>query len=131
MFLITTQKQFIYQRFASLICFVLILLQALILKAEHLPIKTYTVADGLPQNSINKITQEATGFFWFCTEGGLARFDGYNFTNFTISEGLPSDKIKDFLVTRDGDYWLATTGGLVKFTPDGTIYNRVVTIDEA
>ncbi|MEJ7862526.1 MAG: two-component regulator propeller domain-containing protein [Pyrinomonadaceae bacterium] len=111
---------------ASLVC-----VFAAPLLAQHLPIKTYTVADGLPQNSINKITQEATGFFWFCTEGGLARFDGYNFTNFTVSEGLPSDKIKDFLVTRDGDYWLATTGGLVKFTPDGTIYARVITIDEA
>ncbi|MBC7899190.1 MAG: hypothetical protein H7070_03970 [Saprospiraceae bacterium] len=115
----------------QLICTGLVLIFSVIANAERLPIKAYTVADGLPQNNINSITQEAAGFFWFCTNGGLARFDGYNFTNFTTSEGLPSDKVKDFLAARDGNYWLATTGGLVKFTPDGKVYDRVITAEEA
>ncbi len=123
-FFSTAQKQFIYWRFASLACSALVLLPTLISKAEHLTIKTYTVADGLPQNSINKITQEATGFVWFCTDGGLARFDGYTFTNFTVGEGLLNDRFKDFLTDRDGNYWLATFGGLdalVKTVWDGCV----------
>jgi Two component regulator propeller len=35
--------------------------------AERLPIKSYTVADGLPNNVINKIVRDSHGFVWFCT----------------------------------------------------------------
>jgi len=111
--------------------FLLLGISFAVIRAERLPIKHLTIADGLPQNSIYKITQDASGFFWFCTGGGLARFDGYDFTNFTTQEGLPHDKVLDFLATREGDYWLATTGGLVSFEPDGVVYNRVVIFDEA
>ncbi|MDQ3131498.1 MAG: hypothetical protein M3Q99_12150, partial [Acidobacteriota bacterium] len=122
------------QRKSGLICTAFLLLGisfAAVTRAERLPIKHLTIADGLPQNGISKITQDASGFFWFCTGGGLARFDGYDFTNFTTGEGLPRDKVLDFLHAREGDYWLATTGGLVAFAPDGIAYNRVVTFDEA
>jgi len=111
--------------------FLLLGISFAVVRAERLPIKHLTIADGLPQNGINKITQDASGFFWFCTGGGLARFDGYDFTNFTTREGLPGDKVLDFLHAREGDYWLATVGGLVGFEPDGATHNRVVTSDEA
>lgn len=93
---------------------------------EKLPIKHLTTADGLPQNTINSIHQDKKGFFWIGTNGGLARFDGYEFVNFTQNEGLPRNEVLDFLETREGDFWLATKGGLVKFNPEGTGYNRVV-----
>lgn len=34
--------------------------------AEQLPIKTYTTADGLPRNGINRIVRDSHGFLWFC-----------------------------------------------------------------
>ena len=49
--------------------------------AERLPVKTYTVADGLLRDYVYKIRQDSQGFLWFCTPGGLSRFDGYAFTN--------------------------------------------------
>jgi ligand-binding sensor domain-containing protein len=51
-------------------------------RAERLPLKYYTVADGLPSNIINRIFRDSRGFLWFCTNEGLSRFDGYTFTNF-------------------------------------------------
>src|SRR5206468_12899054 len=33
--------------------------------------------EGLPQESVNAMLQDRTGFMWFGTQGGLARFDGY------------------------------------------------------
>lgn len=33
--------------------------------AEHLPIKTYSVADGLPRDSVQKIAQDSRGFYGF------------------------------------------------------------------
>ena len=88
-------------------------------RAERLPIKIYTTADGLAHNDINRIVRDSRGFLWFCTAGGLSRFDGYAFTNFSTEQGLPSSEVNDLLETRGGDYWVATAGGLVRFDPKG------------
>jgi ligand-binding sensor domain-containing protein/two-component sensor histidine kinase len=88
-------------------------------RAERLPLKTYTTADGLVHNVINKIVRDSRGFLWFCTNEGLSRFDGATFTNFGIGQGLPHAVVNDLLETREGEYWLATNGGLVRFDPRG------------
>ena len=49
------------------------------LHAERLPVKTYTTADGLSRDQINRILQDSHGFLWFCTAEGLSRFDGFEF----------------------------------------------------
>ena len=88
------------------------------LRAERLPIKTYTTADGLPRDHINRIVQDSRGFLWFCTSEGLSRFDGYKFTNYGTEQGLPGREVNDFLETRSGIYWVATDKGLARFNPD-------------
>jgi len=87
--------------------------------AERLPLKSYTVADGLPNNVINKIVRDSRGFLWFCTGEGLSRFDGYSFTNYGVDQGLPHTMVNDFLEARNGELWIATNGGLVLFNPKG------------
>src|SRR5713226_3852398 len=89
------------------------------ISAERLPLKSYTVADGLPNNVINKIVRDSRGFLWFCTGEGLSRFDGYSFTNFGVDQGLPHTTVNDFLETRSCELWIATNGGLVLFNPRG------------
>jgi ligand-binding sensor domain-containing protein/signal transduction histidine kinase len=97
----------------------LLLLACLPARAELLPLRGYTVADGLAHNSVNKIVRDSRGFLWFCTAEGLSRFDGYSFTNYGTNEGLPHAVVNDFLETRGGEIWLATNGGLVSFDPKG------------
>src|SRR5438067_12720600 len=87
--------------------------------AQRLPLKPYTVADGLPNNVINKIVRDSRSFLWFCTGEGLSRFDGYSFTNFGVNQGLPHAIVNDFLETRSGELWIATNAGLVLFNPKG------------
>ena len=70
--------------------------------AEQLPIKTYTIAEGLARDSINCIVQDSHGFMWFCTPEGLSRFDGYGFANYGPEHGLPSRLVTDLVETRDG-----------------------------
>jgi ligand-binding sensor domain-containing protein/two-component sensor histidine kinase len=94
--------------------------------AERLPLKFYTVADGLPHNEINRIVRDSRGFLWFCTANGLSRFDGYTFTNFGIEQGLPHANVTDFLETSRGEYWVGTDGGMVRFNPRGTPVDRVI-----
>lgn len=98
---------------------VFVLCFAFPLHAERLPIKTYTVADGLLRDSVAKIKQDSRGFLWFCTAEGISRFDGYAFTNFTVSDGLPERHVNDFLETLKGEIWIATDGGLAKLNPTG------------
>ena len=99
-------------------------------RAERLPLKAYTVADGLPNNVINKIVRDSRGFLWFCTAEGLSRFDGYSFTNYGVEQGLPHTMVNDFLETRNGELWIATNGGLTLFNPRGEPIDHVVFANE-
>src|SRR5262249_7601768 len=80
-------------------------------------IKTYTTADGLAHDHINRIVRDAHGYLWLATAEGLSRFDGYQFTNYTVDDGLPSRAVWDVLPTRRGDIWVATSDGLGRFHP--------------
>jgi len=102
------------------------LILSAVVRAERLPLRIYTVADGLAHNEINKIVRDSRGFLWFCTANGLSRFDGYAFTNFGTDQGLPHPNVTDLLETRTGEYWVGTSGGLVRFNPAGTPVNQVV-----
>ena len=86
--------------------------------AERLPIKTYTTADGLARDHINRIVQDSRGYLWFCTSEGLSRFDGYGFVNYGTEQGLAGRQVTDFLETRTGVYWAATDRGLCRFVPE-------------
>ena len=96
------------------------------IRAERLPIKIYTTADGLAHNRVNKIVRDSHGFLWFCTADGLSRFDGYSFTNYSTDQGLPHRTVTDFLETRKGEYWIATAAGLVRFNPNAAPEHRVI-----
>ena len=95
------------------------LVGSLTLRAERLPLKAYTSADGLPNDEVDRIVADSRGFVWFCTKDGLARFDGYSFTNFSAQQGLPEGSVNDLLETRSGDYWVGTDDGLMHFDPKG------------
>src|SRR3989442_10237694 len=120
-----------YSGWRTLFLLTTLLSVTLVTHAERLPLKTYTTAEGLPHNVINKIVRDSRGFLWFCTDEGLSRFDGYSFTNFGIEQGLPHASVNDLLETRGGEYWVATNGGLVRFNPKGAPASRIVYANEA
>ena len=96
---------------------VLVLISCAPHRAEQLPIRTYTTADGLPRDRVYKIVPDPRGFLWFCTYDGLSRFDGYEFVNYSVAQGLPHRLVYDLLITRSGDYWVATSAGIARFNP--------------
>lgn len=106
------------RRAASFLSLFILLLAGLArAPAKRLPVKAYTTADGLPRNQIYHIVRDSHGFLWVCTNEGLSRFDGYEFTNYGTEQGLPRSAVLDLIETRSGDYWAATTGGLCRFHP--------------
>ena len=72
--------------------------------------------DGLPDYTINAITQSGDGYLWFGTFSGLVRFDGVRFTLYTSANtpALPSDYVWALLNDGKGSLWIGTGGGLTR-----------------
>lgn len=92
----------------------IVLLASACAEAKRLPARVYTSADGLALDNIGCIVPDSHGLLWFCSDEGLSRFDGYEFTTYTAVDGLPSNRVFDFLETRNGVYWVATSRGLCR-----------------
>ncbi len=91
----------------------------LLIYAEQLPVRTYTVADGLAHDKIQQIFRDSHGFLWFSTYDGLSRYDGSHFTNYGVKEGLPLAYTNGITEGHDGIYWIATNGGgISRFDPN-------------
>ena len=88
-------------------------------RAEQLPIRTYTTAEGLARDQVYKIVTDPHGFVWFCTSDGLSRFDGYEFVNYSVAQGLPHRVVSDLLIPRKGDYLVGTSAGVALFYASG------------
>lgn len=89
-------------------------------RAEQLPVRRYTTADGLAGNRIQSILSDSHGFLWIGTSEGLSRFDGCTFTNITPAQGLPSSNVNQIIESHSGAYWIATSGGACRFDPAKT-----------
>jgi ligand-binding sensor domain-containing protein len=94
-----------------------LLASAALSRAEKLPLKIYTAADGLAHNSVNRIVRDGRGYLWFATSEGLSRFDGYEFHSYGRRDGLPHRVVNDVLETRSRELWVATAGGLCQYEP--------------
>ncbi len=61
------------------------------IKAQKFHFQNYNVQQGLIQSQVSAITQDHYDNLWFCTLGGISRFDGKVFTNYSETEGLISN----------------------------------------
>src|SRR5437588_784540 len=74
--------------------------------------------EGLPQGSVQAITQTRDGYLWVGTRDGLARFDGVKFTVFHTenSPGLAGPSVFSICEDGQGRLWLGTSGGVNWFS---------------
>ena len=79
---------------------------------------TWTVGEGLPQNTVAVITQTHDGYLWLATGNGLARFDGSDFNIFNTSntEELIGHDIRILFEDSSRTLWIATMKGLCRFS---------------
>ncbi|MEZ5426816.1 MAG: two-component regulator propeller domain-containing protein [Pyrinomonadaceae bacterium] len=80
-------------------------------RAERLPVRAYTSADGLGSTAINQLLFDSRGFLWFATRDGLWRFDGYRFTQYKLGQSEGSSSIYQIIERRNGDYWAVEQSG--------------------
>ncbi|HSE20259.1 MAG TPA: two-component regulator propeller domain-containing protein, partial [Pyrinomonadaceae bacterium] len=78
--------------------------------------QVWLTENGLPQNTVQAITQTRDGYLWIGTQEGLARFNGTSFTVFDKENTpqLKSNDIRFLLEDRHGALWISTSYGLVK-----------------
>ena len=76
--------------------------------------------EGLANASVSSMVQDAAGFIWIGTQGGLHRWDGRSFTLYENEpfdpESLPHNLIQTLFIDDDGvTLWIGTYGGLARF----------------
>lgn len=105
--------------FAKHFSVLLILLCSLaVARAERLPVKIYTSADGLGSSFVNHLMRDRRGFLWFATRDGLSRFDGSRFRTYQIGKEDAPPGIESVFETSKGVYWITTTAGLYRYDPN-------------
>ena len=83
--------------------------------------RTFTTADGLPDNTIYSVLADRRGYLWLSTNQGLCRFDprSHQVRSFNTTDGLPGDEFNRFhhLALPDGRLAFGGTQGGVLFDP--------------
>src|SRR5206468_4479540 len=69
---------------------------------------SWTTADGMPIGPVNAMVQDADGYLWLGTTGGIQRFDGARFTPWdALSPAhLPHRDVLALALSRDGTFWI-------------------------
>ncbi len=85
----------------------------------HLPhADHFTVDDGLSQNLLTAVVQDAAGFIWLGGDRGLQRFDGYSFVRYSsLDPGAPeelSGLIDGLRLDPRGTLWVQAAGALFR-----------------
>lgn len=84
--------------------------------AQRLPLRHFTIGDGLAHNVVVALHEDALGYIWVGTLEGTSRFDGVTFASHGRREGLPAPLVTAFGEGTDGRIWLATSPlGLFEF----------------
>ena len=112
---------------AFLCCLVLGICSSTLAQPKKIPFEKYSVAEGLPEETVTGLIQDDKGFIWCSTQNGLVKYDGYKFkvykavadkkdTNSLQLQNLIGGLIK----ARDGKIWVSSfgaDGGIASFDP--------------
>jgi ligand-binding sensor domain-containing protein/signal transduction histidine kinase len=108
------------------ILFICLLFPAL-LPAQKFHFQNYNVQQGLIQSQVSAITQDHFDNLWFCTLGGISRFDGKVFTNYSETDGLISNYANTIMADHDSNVWVGTEYGVSKF--NGKVFKNFLFSD--
>ena len=76
-------------------------------------VDTWSVDDGLPQNTVTAVLQSRSGYLWLGTEVGLVRFNGRDFVVLDRAPHHLSTEVLSLAEDSSGLLWVGTIEGLV------------------
>jgi signal transduction histidine kinase len=100
-------------------CFFIGFFLSFSLKAQQLPLETYTPAQGLVDARINKIFQDSKGRMYFLTREGFSIFDGQRFDNYGAANNFGTEIFNDITEDKKGTIHIFSFSGNV-YTVNGT-----------
>ncbi len=80
--------------------------------AQSLNFQNYSTDDGLPQSTVYDIVQDTSGFIWFATEAGVAKFDGIKVKTYNLANGLVGNNVGALYADKFGRLLIGTNDGL-------------------
>ncbi|MCP4600084.1 MAG: response regulator [Proteobacteria bacterium] len=96
--------------------------------AGNIRFERISMEQGLYQVTVSSILQDRQGFMWFATQGGLNKYDGYEFTVYRHdpddSTSLSNNLIRTSFEDAEGHLWIGTEGGLNKFDRKKETFTR-------
>ncbi len=112
-------KKYLLLSIVSFICF--------FLEAQSIQFEHYNDNNGLSNNSVRHIVQDANGFLWLGTFSGLNRFDGYQFKSY-LSSSENANTINNNDITAleldpaNNHLWIGTRNGLTLYEMDKEVF---------
>lgn len=101
-------------RYILLVSFIIVKLGASA-QPQFFDFEYLSAQNGLAQNHVYSINQDSDGFLWFCTQGGLSKYDGFNFVNFYTdtndSTSISASHVDMFFQDSKGRYWVSSIKG--------------------
>lgn len=75
--------------------------------------KSFSIAEGLPQSQVYDIAEDHNGNLWLATRGGgIAKFDGVKFKVFTTQDGLINNFASAIFHDSKENIWVGTSNGV-------------------
>ena len=84
------------------------------------------VRNGISENTIKSITQDAWGFMWFGTKNGLNRYDGINIKQYDVDDYVKSfgnHNVSVLFPDKSGILWVGTDKGVFRFNPKTELFD--------
>ena len=95
---------------------------------EPIAFRRVAVPDDVPAHLVTALAEDADGFLWIGTQGGLVRFDGSGFrvlASTAEENSLGGSYVRCLLPARDGRLWVGTFGGgLSLYDPAAETFRR-------
>jgi ligand-binding sensor domain-containing protein len=117
---LTALRQFIL--FSLLVC----CLQCAKAQQSNYLFQRLGVKDGLFEETVHAIQQDAKGYLWLNFRTLIQRYDGHRFLNFLPGSKLPEGNVRDMLIDKKNRLWLLSgEASLGYLNPDNFKYHPV------
>lgn len=90
----------------------------------------YTTKDGLPNNVVQSVLEDASGMLWLSTDKGVSRLDMERrvFRNYSVVDGLSSNQFNSgaCCFTSEGKMLFGSVDGITSFNPEALTENPYI-----
>lgn len=97
---------------------------------QQFKFKHITIDNGLSDNHINSMCQDADGYIWIATRYGLNKFNGLTVKNYffspTDTNSLPANVVLSVFCDSNGKLWVGTINGICYYDEKSDGFNKEI-----